>query len=193
MQGRRASIVSRILGDAIDLLIVAVIAIAVYLGVSAVRFILGPRRFAWPQPSTSVSLSLIALLLVLYMAIGWSETGRTAGKQVMGLRLVNRRGDPPSLWPALVRAVLCVAFPLGLVWSVFDRRSRSLQDLLMGTSVLYDWQPHRPVPRDTSSRTAALGGHSDTRESSAPGGEPGTEFRTEAALQAGSERDVPRT
>jgi uncharacterized RDD family membrane protein YckC len=155
MQGRHAGIVSRVVADAIDLLIVAAIAVVTYLGFSAVQFIVRPRRFTWPQPSTSLSFSLVLLLLVLYLAIGWSETGRSAGKQVMGLRLVNRRGEPPSLTSALVRAGLCVAFPLGLVWCAFDRGGQSLQDLLMGTSVLYDWQPHRLVPREARPRAPA--------------------------------------
>jgi uncharacterized RDD family membrane protein YckC len=148
MQGRRAGIVSRTIADAIDLLVVAVILLTAYLGVNAVRFILRPERFTWPAPSIVLSSSVTALLLVLYLGIGWSETGRTAGKQVMGRRLVDRRGEPVSLWPALVRATLCVMFPLGLVWCAIDRRSRSIQDLLMGTSVLYDWRPHRLVPRE---------------------------------------------
>jgi uncharacterized RDD family membrane protein YckC len=148
MQGRYAGVVSRVLADAIDLFIVAVIVVVVYVGFSALRFVVRPRSFMWPQPSIRVSVSLGVVLLILYLAIGWSETGRSGGKQVMGLRIVTRRGASPSLWGALVRAVLCVAFPLGLVWCAFDRQSRSVQDLLLGTSVLYDWQPHRPVPRE---------------------------------------------
>jgi uncharacterized RDD family membrane protein YckC len=193
MQGRRAGIVSRVLADAIDLLIVMAIAIVAYLGVSAVLFIVRPQRFTWPHPSTSVSSSVVALLLVLYLAIGWSDTGRTPGKQVMGLRLVNRRGVPPFLWSALLRAVLCLAFPLGLVWSLFDRTSRSLQDLLMGTSVLHDWQPHRLLPRDGRPRTANPGSESSLPSPTAQGGEPGSEVRTETAFRAGSERDAPRS
>lgn len=193
MQGRHAGIVSRVLADAIDLLIVVAVAIVAYLGLSAVLFIVRPERFTWAHLSTSLSSSVVALLLVLYLAIGWDETGRTAGKQVMGLRLVNRRGVPPFLWSALLRAVLCVAFPLGLAWCIFDRRSRSLQDLLMGTSVLYDWQPHRPLPRDGPPRTADPGRESSVPYPPAQGGEPGSEVRTETAFRAGSERDAPRT
>ena len=192
MQGRRAGIVSRVLADAIDLLTVVAIAIAAYLGLSAALFIVRPARFAWPHSSTFLSSSAVALLLVLYLAIGWSQTGRTAGKQVMGLRLVNGRGDPPSLWSALLRAVLCVVFPIGLAWSVFDRRNRSLQDLLMRTSVLYDWLPHRAVAREAHPRTGAV--ERGTPESTAPGAGPGSGARTETATHAsGSEPGGPRT
>jgi uncharacterized RDD family membrane protein YckC len=194
MQGRRAGIVSRVLADAIDLLIVVAIAIVAYLGVSAALFIVRPARFAWPHPSTFLSSSVVALLLVLYLAIGWSETGRTPGKQVMGLRLENGRGDAPSLWSALLRAVLCVVFPIGLAWSVFDRQHRSLQDLLMRTSVLYDWLPHRPAPREAHRRVGGVGKGSGTPESPSPGVGRGSGSRTETAAQAsGSEPGGPRT
>ncbi len=33
----------------------------------------------------------------------------------------------------------CVLFPLGLFWSAISRRNASLQDLLVRTSVIYDW------------------------------------------------------
>lgn len=172
MQGRHAGIVSRIVADAIDLLIVVAIALAAFLGFSAVRFVVRPARFTWPHLPTSLSVTLVLLVLVVYLAIGWSGTGRTGGKQVMGLRLVNRRGDRLTLWSALVRAVLCVAFPLGLAWCAIDRRSRSLQDLLLGTSVLYDWLPHRPVLHETATpHPRAVDGEPGTPQPASPRGE----------------------
>jgi hypothetical protein len=36
--------------------------------------------------------------------------------------------------------VLCVLFPLLLFWAVVDRHRRSVQDLLVRTSVVYDWK-----------------------------------------------------
>jgi len=36
-----------------------------------------------------------------------------------------------------------VAFPIGLFWVVVDPRQRSLQDRVLATSVVYDWQPHK--------------------------------------------------
>jgi hypothetical protein len=37
--------------------------------------------------------------------------------------------------------VLYAAFPLGLAWVAVSRDSRSVQDLLLRTSVVYDWLP----------------------------------------------------
>jgi hypothetical protein len=37
-----------------------------------------------------------------------------------------------------VRAVLCTLVPVGLLWVLVSRDNRSVQDLLLRTSVLYD-------------------------------------------------------
>jgi hypothetical protein len=39
---------------------------------------------------------------------------------------------------AVLRAALCVVFPLGLLWCALSRHRRSLQDLVVGSAVVYD-------------------------------------------------------
>ena len=74
--------------------------------------------------------------------MAWSSTGRTYGHHMMGLRVVGPHGDRLSPPRALLRAVLCVGFPIGLLWCAVSRSRRSVQDVLVRTSVIYDWQPH---------------------------------------------------
>ena len=45
---------------------------------------------------------------------------------------------------AFVRAFLCALFPIGLFWSAVSSRNESVQDLLVRTTVLYDWGPKLP-------------------------------------------------
>ena len=71
----------------------------------------------------------------------WSISGRTYGDVVMGLRVVNFRGHRLHVVGALVRAVACAAFPIGLLWVAVSRENRSVQDMVLRTSVIYDWQP----------------------------------------------------
>jgi len=92
MQGRRAGVVSRVMADAIDLAIVLATLVGVYVAVAATRFLLHPRQFTWPEPSSLNLITLGWLLLVAYLAIGWANTGRTFGKTVLGLRVVGRDG-----------------------------------------------------------------------------------------------------
>lgn len=39
--------------------------------------------------------------------------------------------------PALLRAVSCVLFPIGLLWTAVDTCRRSLQDIVFGSRVVY--------------------------------------------------------
>lgn len=145
IQGQRAGIVSRFLADAIDLVVVIVAVVGVYLAVSVVRFLLHPRRFTWPEASSLTLGALGWILLIAYLTIGWATTGRTFGKNVLGLRVVSSRDAGLPFWRAFGRAVLCALFPIGLFWSVVSSRNESVQDLLVRTTVVYDWGPKLPT------------------------------------------------
>jgi uncharacterized RDD family membrane protein YckC len=153
-QGRSAGLVSRTVADAIDVVAVSIGVIAGYLAVSAFRFVLRPQLFRWPQPG-ALDLALVAaVVFTMYLGTGWTSTGRTLGKAIMGLRVVGRDRSALGSGRAFGRAVLCVLFPVGLLWSAADRRERAVHDLLLGTSVVYDWGPRSgTAPRST----AALG------------------------------------
>jgi len=138
-QGSRAGAVSRGAANVIDGLVLFVAMIDLYLGVAAVKFLWRPRTFTFPAPSWNVITIIVGSLTVLYFAISWMTSGRTYGDRVLGLRVVNRRGERVHAITALVRAALCVIFPIGLLWVVVDRNSRSAQDLLFRTSVIYEW------------------------------------------------------
>ena len=144
MQGHRAGIVSRFLADAIDLLVIVAAVVGVYFAVSAARFLLNPRTFSWPEASALYLGTLGWILLIVYLTIGWAGTGRTWGKNVLGLRVVSSRDVGLPLWRAFVRAVLCALFPIGLFWSAISSRNESVQDLLVRTTVVYDWGPKLP-------------------------------------------------
>ncbi len=146
-QGTRAGAVSRLGATAIDLVYSAALLAAAYLGVASFRFLRNARTFAWPQPAFDEILLAGAVVVVLLLTIAWSSTGRTSGMKVMGLRVVDPAGRPPGPVRSFLRAVACVAFPLGLFWSAFSRRNASVQDLLFGTSVIYDWRMHVPAAR----------------------------------------------
>ena len=84
----------------------------------------------------------------------FATSGRTVGARVMGLRVVGRRGTRVRWAPALLRAVFCAAFPIGLFWCAVSRESRSVQDVVLRTSVIHDWPVARSAPTllDTESR-----------------------------------------
>ena len=144
MQGQRAGVVSRFIADAIDLLVIVAAVIGVYFAISGARFLLHPRQFTWPEVSALHLGALGWILLIAYLTIGWANTGRTWGKSVLGLRVVSSRDAGLPLWRAFVRASLCALFPIGLFWSAVSSRNESVQDLILRTTVVYDWGPRLP-------------------------------------------------
>jgi uncharacterized RDD family membrane protein YckC len=150
MQGRRAGLISRFLADGIDLFVVFASLAGVYLAFAGVRFLVRPRAFTWPELSALHLGSLGWLLLIAYLTIGWANTGRTFGKTVLGLRVVEADGSRLRLWRAFLRAVLCAGVPIGLFWCAVSQRNASVQDLLVRSTVVYDWEPRLPEGLDAS-------------------------------------------
>lgn len=158
LQRSRAGLVSRFLADAIDLVVVLAAVGVVYLGASATRFLVTPPRFTWPTPGRVVLGALAWGLLIIYLTVARTSTGRSVGKQVLGLRVVGREDAGLGIGQAFLRAVLCALFRLGLFWSPFTRESSSVQDLIVRTKVIYDWRPRLPqrpaeAPLEVPSRT----------------------------------------
>ncbi|MGH9276983.1 MAG: RDD family protein [Acidimicrobiales bacterium] len=143
-QGQRAGLVSRFLADAVDLMVIVAAVGVAYFAVGAFRFVVHEGRFRWPVPGAATVSTLAWILLVFYLALGWSGTGRTVGKQVLGLRVVDRHGRRVRFGTALVRSLLSVLVPVGLLWCAISRERRSLADEVLRTSVLYDW--HHRIP-----------------------------------------------
>ncbi|MGW4338762.1 RDD family protein [Rhodococcus koreensis] len=138
---RAAGIVTRGLACGIDLAIVMAVMGGIYVGALFVRLLFSPQAFTFPDASALLSVSMFIGVAVLYLTACWAVSGRTVGAVIMGLRVVSRNGELIGWLRALLRAVLCVMFGFGLLWAAVDSRRRSLQDILLRTSVVYDWEP----------------------------------------------------
>lgn len=146
LQGHRAGFVSRVMAGAIDLAALLAILLGALVLVSAVRFaVLGPPFVVVSAPPAVEGPAFFAVGVV-YLSYFWGTTGRTPGKQVLGLRVVDAAERRLRAWQAVVRAVLCLLFPAGLVWALVSRRRASVQDLVVRSVVEYDWA-YRPVRR----------------------------------------------
>jgi uncharacterized RDD family membrane protein YckC len=143
-QGAPAGVASRCVAAIIDALVVALILLMVYGAYSAARFVIDPLGFTFPRAALLLSVSTALLVLVVYLAAAWTLTGRTYGCHVMGLRVVSASRCRLRPVAAGVRACLCVAVPIGLFWCAVSRRRGSMQDVLLRTAVVYDWQPAPP-------------------------------------------------
>lgn len=80
---------------------------------------------------------------LVYFAAPLGLSGRTLGKAIVGLRVVNRDGAPLGPGQALVRVIslpLSVAlFGLGLVGAVIGRERRTLHDVIARSTEVIDW------------------------------------------------------
>ena len=139
-QGQAAGLVSRSLAAVLDGLVVATLLLFAYVGVSVFLFALHPRSFSFPAPAGLFTIAAFGVVATLYLTVGWWISGRTYGCAVMGLRVVGRDDRDVRFGSALLRAAVCVLFPIGLGWCALDRRDRALHDLLARTRVIYDWR-----------------------------------------------------
>jgi uncharacterized RDD family membrane protein YckC len=134
---RVAGIITRGLAAVIDLVVVLLIMSALYGGLILVRLVYSPAAFSLPSLNAVFSTVVTFGVAVLYLTGCWAVSGSTAGAVTMGLRVVGRRSRRVRLLIALLRAIGCVLFPIGLLWVIIDRRRQSLQDIVFRTRVVY--------------------------------------------------------
>lgn len=146
-QGHRAGFITRAVAVAVDFAVIGLILAGLYAGWALLLFVVAPTSFS--LPSTPFALVLVAGAGVswVYFTVAWTTTGRTFGSRVMGIRVVNHRGQVMRVYGAAVRAAFCLAFLPGLFWVIVSRENRSLQDTVLRTSVIHDWT-RRPAARE---------------------------------------------
>jgi uncharacterized RDD family membrane protein YckC len=145
-QGTRAGFVSRALAATIDVALVFLVVLGTIAVIWALSFIFSPEA---PGSTGSLAPDRIpgAAAMVLYgyflnwayWTIGWATSGRTIGNLIMGLRVVNYQGRHPRWIGAALRSAFCTVFPFGLLWVIPSGANRSVQDVVLRTSVVYDW------------------------------------------------------
>lgn len=87
-----------------------------------------------------MGLALLGILGFLYFFIFHALKGRTPGKQLFGLRVIDGYGQRPSLGRSLVRTLAYIPsallLALGFLWIGFDREKRGLHDWVADTYVI---------------------------------------------------------
>jgi uncharacterized RDD family membrane protein YckC len=139
--GRYAGPVSRAAAFALD----AFIAFWVFtLGSAGLAWIGASLGLAIPEPvSPWAGLAAFVLWCFLYWWVGLALTGRTIGKGVLGLRVLQHDGDPITGMEAALRTVfLPLSFLLlgiGVIVVLISPRRRTLHDVVARTAEVYDW------------------------------------------------------
>ena len=140
LQSTRAGIVSRLTADAIDLVAITILYFVILVGWATVVYLATSKPFALPNPAPRFDAIALFVLQVIYLTVGWSGPRRTAGKALLGLRVVRRDGELVSVPRGFVRAFICalIGVPL-LLWAAVSKRNAALYDVPLKTAVIYDW------------------------------------------------------
>ena len=146
---RRAAVVGQgaahrgaVAPDRLGLIVLAVV-LAGYAAIAVAAFLVKGRNFVFPDTSLIFNMATTFAVLVVYLSLAWAVNGRTYGAHVMGLRVVSDSGARLRPLRAVIRGAFCAVFPIGLFWAAVSRRNQSLQDLVLRTAVVYDWQPRK--------------------------------------------------
>jgi uncharacterized RDD family membrane protein YckC len=148
MNRRYAGLVSRGIGRALDMVLLAVlIAGASWLVQQPGRC--SPDTEWWHLRARlcQVFPYLVplagAIVPPIYGVAFFVATGQTPGMGTMGLRLLREDGRRVRLGQALKRvATFYVTFGLGSLLIPVTERRRALHDIVAGTVVVYDWGAH---------------------------------------------------
>jgi uncharacterized RDD family membrane protein YckC len=80
------------------------------------------------------------VLAALYFMVTVSLTGRTLGQRLLSMRVIDRRGQSPSLWVTALRTLAQLAGTLaaacGPLWIAIDSERRAVHDVVAGTYVV---------------------------------------------------------
>ena len=136
-----AGFISRALAMIIDIAIVSLIAL---LSVFAGLFIVYGFNFG-AYGSGNITLPLYLVLFLLsstYFVFLHGYGGKTAGKTLLGIKLINNEGEGVGLWEAFVRwigyYISGVFLFAGFLWFLVDSECQTWHDKIAGTYVVKD-------------------------------------------------------
>jgi uncharacterized RDD family membrane protein YckC len=138
MQGERAGFVTRTIAAVIDVVITGAIVLGIWVAGWLFLLVFSPSGGESLPPPGYFLLSGYVVLWAFWTWC-WATSGRSPGQSLMGVRVLDRHDQRPSWGLAAVRSAFCIVFQIGIVWVLVSRRNRSVQDVVLGTSVIHDW------------------------------------------------------
>jgi uncharacterized RDD family membrane protein YckC len=161
MRGYYAGFVTRALALIIDLLIIFVASLIFnlivrlllnFFGLSALATAVYDRTAVSDTQASSLLVTFMrwatafftsATFLFVYLVFFWTVIGKTPGKMILGLRVVQSDSETVPFKAAVVRAfgyyVSLIALGMGFFWVLIDEQRRGWHDKMAHTYVLYDW------------------------------------------------------
>ena len=142
LQRHAAGSVSRFSAFLLDQFIIGILfAAGLNLTSAALQVVIGVE-LGTDDDSLLIAVGYVTWSFV-YVAGSLAATGRTIGKAVLGLLVVQSNGDRLHSRAALVRTIVFplsfLVFGLGLLVGLIRHDRREMHDLIAGTAVIYAW------------------------------------------------------
>ena len=138
---RHAGIVSRGIAFGLDAVVTVLILFACSIGFSLVSAVFEGSVNNVGRLSPGSILALTPVVFGVYCVAGWSLAGRTFGKALLGLRVVDHAGGHPSVARSIVRVlgyIVSSIFWIGFAWIAIDSQRDGFHDKIARTHVVYD-------------------------------------------------------
>jgi uncharacterized RDD family membrane protein YckC len=130
----RSILLSRILGGLVDFVVVLI---------CSIPFFFTLNYLSRPEDMNHFTLSMMAgipiLIYHLYSLLFLCFAGQTVGMMIAEIQVIDAQNDLPSHMQAIRRTLvflLTLFSGIFLLWPVFHRKCRGLQDILSGTEVV---------------------------------------------------------
>jgi uncharacterized RDD family membrane protein YckC len=141
--GHYAGPLSRLSAFLID---TAIVWFSFLLTIAGIAFIVDVFSRGETPPATDlgpIGLAVLAVWAFLYMWASLTIAGRTLGMGIVGIRVVDRQGEPLSARQSLIRTVVFpfsfLIFGLGFLGIFISPERRTMHDAAAGSVVVYDW------------------------------------------------------
>ncbi len=136
-----AGFISRAFAMIIDIAIVSLIALLAVI--AGLVIVYGFNFGAYGSADIMLPLYLVLFLLSsTYFVFLHGYGGKTAGKALLGIKLINNEGEGVGLWQAFVRwigyYISGVFLFAGFLWSLVDSECQTWHDKIAGTYVVKD-------------------------------------------------------
>lgn len=89
----------------------------------------------------NLALAVTGVLTSMAYYVGfWAKSGQTVGKDLLGIKVVCKDGEPPGWGRAFLRyigyIISAVVLSLGFMWVLFDKKRQGWHDKIAGTYVI---------------------------------------------------------
>ena len=129
--------------DALILGAIELVIVLVLRGLPALIFGLIDQNLTWIGGLIGGVLAVAGVIVayILYVILPTGKTGQTLGKKIMGIKVVDKDGNPPGIGKAFLRELIgkflsCIIFDLGFILAAFDNQRRAWHDRIAGTYVI---------------------------------------------------------